>query len=101
MITIAIILCGILLLNKLNSTASSGGDPRGGSTSVTGQINFLLQSPLNIVKVGFEHIMNSILNYNWYTYLNNENFFGRYYEQIFFLEMIFVLYVCFTDNSQK
>lgn len=101
LITIAIILCGILLLNKLNSTASSGGDPRGGSTSVTGQINFLLQSPLNIVKVGFEHIMNSILNYNWYTYLNNENFFGRYYEQIFFLEMIFVLYVCFTDNSQK
>lgn len=100
-ILIAMVICGILLLNKLGATTSSGGDPRGGETSVLGQIKFLLSSPLNIVKVGFEHTMNSILNYNWYTYLNNLNFFGKYYAQIFFFEMIFVIYVCVTDNSKK
>ena len=100
-LVIAVICCAILLLNKLGATASSGGDPRGGDTSLIGQIEFLISSPMNIIKVGFEQVMNSILNYNWYTYLNNEVFFGRYYEQLFFLEMIFVLYVCITDNSKK
>lgn len=100
-ILIAVLVCGVLLLNKLEATTSSGGDPRGGETSVSGQINFLLSSPSNIVKVGFEHIMNSILNYDWYTYLNNVKFFGKYYAQIFFLEMIFIIYVCVTDNSKK
>lgn len=98
---IAIVCCAFLLLNKLNVTASSGGDPRGGDTSVIGQIKFLLSSPFNIVKVGFEHVMNSILNYNWCIYLNHDAFFGKYAAQIFFLEMIFILYVCFTDNSKK
>lgn len=98
---IAIVGCAVLLLNKLNMTASSGGDPRGGETSVIGQINFLLSSPFNIVKVGFEHIMNSVLNYNWYTYLNHGAFFGKYAVQIFFLEVIFILYVSFTDSSKK
>lgn len=100
-ILIAILICGALLLNKLEATTSSGGDPRGGQTSVSGQINFLLSSPFNIVEVGFEHIMNSVLNFNWYTYLNNSNFFGKYFAQIFFLEMIFIIYVCVTDNSKK
>ncbi len=100
-ILIAALACGALLLNKLGATTSSGGDPRGGETSVSGQINFLLSSPINIIKVGFEHVMNSVLNFNWYTYLNNSNFFGKYFAQIFFLEMIFIIYVCITDNSQK
>lgn len=101
LIAIAVIACGFLALSKFGSTASSGGDPRGGATSVMGQINFLLSSPLNIVKVGFEHVVNSILNYNWYVYLNNNNFFGKYYSQIFFLEMIFIIFVSITDNSKK
>ena len=31
-----------LLFNKFSTTASAGGDLRGGTTSVTGQINFLM-----------------------------------------------------------
>lgn len=101
-ITIAVVVCGFLLLSKLGATTSSdSGDPRGGETSVSGQINFLLSSPINIVKVGFEHIMNSVLNFNWYTYLNHAKFFGTYSSQIFFLELIFIVYVCVTDNSVK
>lgn len=99
---IAIIIGGLAVVNKINSTVASGGDPRLGDTSVTGQLKFLLSSPINIIKVGFENIVsNTLLNFNWYTYLNNRDFFGPYHSQIFFLQMIFILYVCITDDREK
>lgn len=100
-IAISIIIAGILMLSKFTSTTSGGGDPRGGATSVSGQIGFLINSPFNAIKVGFTHIMNSLLNYNWGTYLNNSCFFGKYSAQIFFLQLIFIIYVSCTDNSHK
>lgn len=100
-IAVAAVICGVLLVNKLTATASFGGDPRGGDTSLIRQVQFLLETPSNIVKVGFEHVMNSLLNYNWYTYLNNVSFFGKYNAQIFFLELIFIVYAVCTDNSKE
>ncbi len=95
---ISMVVCAILLANKLFTTASAGGDIRGGETSLIGQAKFLMQSPINIIKVGFEHIMNSLLNYNWYTYLNHATFFGKYSSQIFFMELIFIIYISCTDE---
>ena len=101
-IVISIVICSLLLLKLVGGTTGSDvGDPRGGDTSVPKQIEFLCSSPTNIIKVGFAHITNSILNYNWYTYMNDSVFFGKYNSQIFFLQMIFILYVAFTDNSKK
>ncbi len=100
MVVFAII--GVFLLVKLlESKAIEGGDPRGGDTSVIGQIEFLISSPVNIIKVGFEHTMNSILNIDWYTYLNMREFFGKYCSQIFLIETIFIMYVSITDNCKK
>lgn len=100
-IVIAVVICGILIIGKFTSTVEAGGDIRGGDTSVAGQIEFLLSSPTNIIKVGFEHIMNSLLNYNWYNYLNHEIFFGKYYSQIFLLILMFVAYACITDKEEE
>lgn len=100
-IIIATVVCGVLLLNKFNSTTQSGGDPRGGDTSVTRQIEFLLSSPINIINVGFSHVANSLLNFNWYTYMSHGAFFGKYSNQIWLMEMVFIIYVCVTDNSKK
>ena len=100
-VLICAVIAGMLLFNKFSTTASAGGDPRGGTTSVIGQINFLMSSPNNILKVGFEHVTNSLLNYNWYTYLNHGTFFGKYSSQIFLMEFIFIIYVCLTDNDRK
>ena len=83
---------------RLGRAAADGGDIRGGETSLVGQAKFLLESPLNIVKVGFEHIMNALLNYNWYTDLNHATFFGKYSTQIFFMELIFIIYISCTDE---
>ena len=90
----------IFLINKLNVANSEGGDPRGGTTSVKGQIEFLVNSPINILKVGLTHMGNSILNYNWYTDLNHSGFFGEYSSQIFLLEFFFIIYVIITDNEK-
>lgn len=101
-VLVLMIICAGLLLKFVGNTANSeSGDPRGGNTSVSKQIEFLCSSPTNIIKVGFAHITNSILNYNWYIYMNDRAFFGKYNSQIFFLQMIFILYVTFTDNSKK
>ena len=56
---------------------------------------------MNIIKIGFEHIINTLLNYDWYANLNQYEFFGKYYKQIFFLEMIFLIYVSITDNTSR
>ena len=95
---IAMLVCATLMVNKLFTAAADGGDIRGGETSLLGQAKFLLESPLNIVKVGFEHIMNALLNYNWYTDLNHATFFGKYSTQIFFMELIFIIYISCTDE---
>lgn len=95
---IAMLVCATLMVNKLFTSAADGGDIRGGETSLVGQAKFLLESPLNIVKVGFEHIMNALLNYNWYTDLNHATFFGKYSTQIFFMELIFIIYISCTDE---
>lgn len=97
-----IIICALLLMYKLNTMVINGeADARGGETNGKTQIEFLLENPINIVKVLFHHTMNSILNFHWYSQLNQEEFFGRYYEQIFFLELIFLIYVSVTDNSEQ
>lgn len=100
-ILLAIAMVLILAFNKLGNVTSNAGDPRGGDTGPMGQLNFLMQSPLNIIKVGASHISNSILNYNWYIYLNHEAFFGEYSKQLFFIELIFIIYIAVTDNSKK
>lgn len=101
LILIAISMVFFLAINKLQVVTQRGGDIRGGETGVVEQLNFLMQSPRNIVEVGISHVSNSILNYNWYTYLNHQDFFGKYASQMFFLEMIFVIYIAITDNSKK
>ena len=101
-IAIALMIVGGMAVTKINQVSSAPtGDIRGGDTSSTRQVAFLLENPTNILKVGFAHIMDSLLNYNWYTYLNQSDFFGKYYAQIFFLELVFLLYVAFTDRSEQ
>ena len=98
---IAIIMGLIVALNKVNSIITSGGDPRLGDTSAIGQLQYLINSPMNIIKVCLQNCMNTILNFEWYTYLNNYKFFGTYFKQIFFWQMLFILYVCLTNNKEK
>lgn len=100
MIIISMIICGFFAFRKLNSTVDGGGDPRGGETSVSGQIEFLKSKPSNIVWVGVGIITNFLLDYRWFSYLTG-GFFGKYASQMFTLQVIIILYASFTDCSVK
>ena len=97
-VAMAVVLFGIKLSGGEQIAAN---DPRGGETSMQSQIEFLKSNPTNILKVGFNHIMNSLLNFDWYTHLNQNVFFNQYYKNIFILQFIFILYVAITDYSKK
>ncbi len=100
-VLVAIAIGTIILLKKVNTVTQTGADPRGGDTSVARQIQFLMNSPLNGIKVIIMHIINSLLNFNWYLYVSHGTFFGEFNAQIWLVQMIFILYVCITDSSEK
>ena len=77
----------------------SEGDVRGGNTSPSKQIEFLLENPTNIVKLYSNYLRLSVFNFNWYNDFNLKIFFGQYYSVITFLLFIFILYIAITDNT--
>lgn len=97
-IAIVLLLLGIKIFG---GTQIAANDPRGGQTSMQGQIEFLKSNPINIVKVGINHLFNTLLDFDWYAYLNQNVFFNQYYRNIFILQFIFILYVAITDYSKK
>lgn len=101
-ILVLVMACAGLLLYKLNSSVINGeADARGGDTDGKAQLEFLIENPTNIVKVVFKHLMGSLLDFDWYAELNQQEFFGIYYKQIFLLEFIFLIYVAITDDSEQ
>ena len=97
-IAIVVLLLGIKIFG---GTQIAANDPRGGQTSMQGQIEFLKSNPINIFKVGINHLFNTFLDFDWYAYLNQNVFFNQYYRNIFILQFIFILYVAITDYSKK
>ncbi len=95
-ILVVIALIGLKIFFGSNIAES---DPRGGNTSITGQINFLKENPTNIIIVSVNHIVNSLCNFNWYLVLNPAIFFGKFATAIMFLQFLFLLYVAISDNS--
>jgi len=97
-IIVALVLLGIKIFG---GSPIAANDPRGGQTSMQAQIEFLKSNPINILKVGFNHIMNTLLDFDWYAYLNQNVFFNQYYRNIFILQFVFILYVAITDDSKS
>ena len=94
-----IAIIGLLLLVYYVKNTKIGDDPRGGETSVNGQLQFIMENPLKASKVGFNQIMNTLLSLPWLQQINTNVFFGKYGGQIFTIIMIFVIYISVTDSS--
>lgn len=78
---------------------SSSGDIRVDGTSPAKQIEFLLESPTNIIEVYKNYLRQSLFNFSWYTGFNLRVFCGSYYSSITFCLIIFILYISITDCS--
>lgn len=96
LLSIALIL-GIYQGSKI--AGNNDGDVRVNNTSPVRQIEFLLESPTNILKVYGNYLKESLLNLTWYKGFNLKVFCGDNYLAITFCLFIFVLYTAITDSS--
>lgn len=92
-----IIIIGIYQGNKI--IYCTAGDSRGGDTNPLKQVEFLLESPTNILKVYNNFINLTIFNLDWYNGLNIKDFFGQRHLISGFLLFIFIFYTALTDSS--
>ncbi len=106
MITCAVILVILgtfFLLNLKNQKLNAEADTRGGSDiNASEQLNVLLFHPIFDVKLAFEHVEDTLLNFNWYSHLHQSEFFtqdGEY--TTFLIMMIFILYVSLTEDDHN
>ena len=97
--------CFVIMLfiyfNVYGTMDMAVGDLRGGDTSVTGQIAFLLSSPIRIGIVAFNHLKNSIMNVGYYNELFGNHFFGTYGSLLTIPYFLYLLYMGLCDEISK
>ena len=98
-ITILIIIIAITVASVQAYKMIDIRDPRVEKSSPTKQIEFLLESPTNIIKVYSNFLRLSIFNLGFYEDFNKYDFFGNYARITTFLLFIFLIYTALMDNS--
>lgn len=98
---IAIIILALLGVLYSASNKELSEDPRGGNTNIEQQIDYLSSNPLNIIKLGINHIRLTLTNFNWLSGLNNKLYFADISLNVFLFLLLFILYVSITDNSKN
>lgn len=100
---ILVILGTFFLLNLKNQKLNAEADTRGGSDiNAAEQLNVLLFHPIFDVKLAFEHVEDTLLNFYWYSHLHQSEFFtvdGEY--TTFLIMMLFILYVSLTEDDHN
>lgn len=99
-IVVLLIIAGIVGIYKFQDVSTrTEGDPRGNDASPARQIEYLLESPENIVKTYFNFMNKSICNLMYYTQFNREVFAGELYTGVTFVLFILVIYNAITDST--
>lgn len=95
---ISIILLGVLALYVKNTKITS--DTRAsGNTNVSAQLSNLIHNPIFTVEVVINHILNTLLNFNWITQLHLNVFFGDTSMAVSLALAAFILYVALTEDD--
>ena len=75
------------------------GDSRGGSSGAISQIQNLIAHPFLILEVAYNHIMNTLINFDWFSELNFIHYFSTTSTHVFLYMMIFYIYIALKDDS--
>lgn len=102
-ITIVIFIILILLSFKLMlpTDVESLTDTRGGATSFSGQLKFLLSSPIIFVKVYLLHTLNTFFSMSFYQELNTVYFFGKYSAYLTIIYFLYLILIGISENEDK
>lgn len=97
---IILLIAGLLgIYHGSRIVADKNGDVRADNSSPSRQIEFLLQNPINILKVYGNYLKESLFNLNWYRGFNLRVFCGNIFTACTYGLFILVLYTAITDNS--
>lgn len=97
---IFIILGTFFVIYMKNKNLSTEGDNRGsaGINSVE-QFNAILTDPVLDVKVAMNHIMDTLLSFNWLKTLQPEVFFTSFSENAIFIMLFVIFFVALTEDD--
>ena len=98
---ILVIIGTFFIIYMKNTKINSDGDSRGGNQiNATEQLNMILTHPIYDVKIALEHFRVTLLNFAWLSTLHQNTFFtDKYSSATFFVMMLFILYVSFTEDD--
>lgn len=104
----AMISCGIIfiilgtffVIYMKNKNLSTEGDNRGeeGINSVE-QLKEILTNPILDLKVASNHILDTLVNFNWLTALQPDVFFTSYSENTIFIMLFVIFYISLTEDD--
>ena len=99
-ILIILVALGVLFYIK-NNADNISSDTRGGAeVNAPEQIKYIINNPLEIVKLELNYINSSLLNFGWLTALHQNVFFTEKYGPSTFLIIILLLsYISILDDS--
>ena len=97
---IFVILGTFFVIYMKNKNLSTEGDNRGsaGINSVE-QFNAILTDPVLDVKVAMNHIMDTLLSFNWLKTLQPEVFFTSFSENAIFIMLFVIFFVALTEDD--
>lgn len=97
---IFIILATFSIIYMKNNKLSTEGDNRGseGINSVE-QFEAILTDPILDIKVAGNHILNTLLNFNWIKTLQHDVFFTDYSDNIMYITLFFIIFVALTEDD--
>lgn len=103
MIVVAIIFVLLAVFGFIyvkNSKLSTEGDNRGevGINSVE-QFEVILTDPILDIKVASNHILKTLLNFDWIKTLQHDVFFTDYSDNIMFVALLFIIFVALTEDD--
>lgn len=102
------ITCGILfvilgtffVIYMKNTNLSSEGDSRGASgINSIEQLNAILTDPVLDINVAINHILDTLVNFNWLKTLQQEVFFKDYSEQSIFVMLFVIFFIALTEDD--
>ncbi len=97
LIVLAIILLvsGIFLISRISIPT----DTRYEGTDSSSQVSYLIENPLHLAKVFYNHTINNLLNFNWLSQLNQYAFFGTFYHIAFLILAFYYVVIAVTEDS--
>lgn len=94
-LAIIFLVSGVFLISRISIPT----DTRYEGTNSSSQVSYLIENPMHLAKVFYNHTINNLLNFNWLSQLNQNAFFGTFYHVAFLILAFYYIVIAVTEDS--